>query len=220
MHIHVYTYILDDARALAACLPRQNHIYITTDELFRSHHNGFDEMPCKLDSTQHYDDRALAACLPHQDHIWLTTDITVLVRFPDPLHNNTGKFNARPCKLDSTENPSPRSFEKYLTRVSRSIMNLFVPFKNGGWAKAPPKIWKGLFPDLKDTTRLIICPSGRGTTCEIFWTSLGKASTSNLLSKPLKEAPVDMSVLIGKRKKTPGGVSYLLCSLIGVKYRV
>ena len=51
IYIYMYTYILDDARALAACLPRQDHIYITTDKLFRFHHNRFDEMPCKLDST-------------------------------------------------------------------------------------------------------------------------------------------------------------------------
>ena len=40
------------ARALAAGLPRQDHVYITTDELFRLHNNEFDEMPCKLDSTE------------------------------------------------------------------------------------------------------------------------------------------------------------------------
>jgi len=41
-----------DARALAAYLLRQDHVYITTDELFRFHNNKFDEMPCKLDSTE------------------------------------------------------------------------------------------------------------------------------------------------------------------------
>ena len=40
------------ARALAACLPRQDHVYITTDESFRFHNNEFDEMCCKLDSTE------------------------------------------------------------------------------------------------------------------------------------------------------------------------
>jgi len=39
-------------RALAAGLPRQDHVYITTDELFRFHNDEFDEMPCKLDSTE------------------------------------------------------------------------------------------------------------------------------------------------------------------------
>jgi len=37
---------------LAACLPRQDHVYSTTDQFFRVHNNEFDEMSCKLDSTQ------------------------------------------------------------------------------------------------------------------------------------------------------------------------
>ena len=40
------------ARALAAYLPRQDHIYSTTDESFRIHNKDFDEMRCKLDSTE------------------------------------------------------------------------------------------------------------------------------------------------------------------------
>jgi len=36
---------------LAASLPRQNHVYRTTDESFRFHNKKFDEMRCKLDST-------------------------------------------------------------------------------------------------------------------------------------------------------------------------
>jgi len=40
------------ARALAVGLLRQDHIYITTDEFFRFRNNRFDEMPCKLDSTE------------------------------------------------------------------------------------------------------------------------------------------------------------------------
>ena len=40
------------ARALAACSPCQDHVWITTDVLFRFHKNKFDEMPCKLDSTE------------------------------------------------------------------------------------------------------------------------------------------------------------------------
>jgi len=43
------------ARALAAGLPRQDHIYITTvvtDELFRFRNDKYDEMPCKLNSTE------------------------------------------------------------------------------------------------------------------------------------------------------------------------
>jgi len=39
-------------RALAAGLPRQEHIYITADESFRFHDKKIDEMPCKLDSTE------------------------------------------------------------------------------------------------------------------------------------------------------------------------
>jgi len=33
-------------------LPRQDHVWITTENLFRFHNNKFDEMPCKLDSTE------------------------------------------------------------------------------------------------------------------------------------------------------------------------
>ena len=40
------------ARALAAWLPRQDYVYIATDESFRFRNNEFDEMPCKLDSTE------------------------------------------------------------------------------------------------------------------------------------------------------------------------
>jgi len=37
---------------MAAGLPRQDHVYKTTDELFRFHHKNFDEMRCKLDYTE------------------------------------------------------------------------------------------------------------------------------------------------------------------------
>jgi len=40
------------ARALAAGLPRQDHVYKTTDESFRFHNKKIDEMRCKLDSTE------------------------------------------------------------------------------------------------------------------------------------------------------------------------
>jgi len=40
------------ARALAAGLPRRDHVYGTTDESFRFYDNFFDEMRCKLDSTK------------------------------------------------------------------------------------------------------------------------------------------------------------------------
>jgi len=40
------------ARALGAGLPRKDHIYMTTDELFRFRNDEFDEMPCKLDSSE------------------------------------------------------------------------------------------------------------------------------------------------------------------------
>jgi len=39
-------------RALATFLLRQDHVYSTTDESFRFHNNKFDEMRCKLDSTE------------------------------------------------------------------------------------------------------------------------------------------------------------------------
>jgi len=40
------------ARALAAGLPRQDHVYKTNDESFRFHNKNFDEIRCKLDSTE------------------------------------------------------------------------------------------------------------------------------------------------------------------------
>ena len=40
------------ARALAAGLPRQDHVYSTTDESFRFHNKNFDEMRGKLDATE------------------------------------------------------------------------------------------------------------------------------------------------------------------------
>jgi len=40
------------ARALAASLPRQDHVYITNDQLVRIHKNLLNEIPCKLDSTE------------------------------------------------------------------------------------------------------------------------------------------------------------------------
>jgi len=38
-------------RALAAGLPRQNHVYSTTDESLRFHNKTIDEMRWNLDST-------------------------------------------------------------------------------------------------------------------------------------------------------------------------
>jgi len=40
------------ARGLAAGLPRQDHIYITTDKSFHFHINKLDEVPCNVDSTE------------------------------------------------------------------------------------------------------------------------------------------------------------------------
>jgi len=40
------------ARVLAAGLPRQDHVYKTTDESFRFHNKNFDEMRWKLDFTE------------------------------------------------------------------------------------------------------------------------------------------------------------------------
>jgi len=40
------------AQALAACLPCQDHIYKTTDKSFRFHNKIFDEVRCKLYSTE------------------------------------------------------------------------------------------------------------------------------------------------------------------------
>jgi len=44
--------ILQVARALAAGLLRQDHVCRTTDESFRFHNKKFDQMRCKLDSTE------------------------------------------------------------------------------------------------------------------------------------------------------------------------
>ena len=41
------------ARALAAGLPHQDHVWITTGQLVRCHKNVFDKMLCKLDSTEY-----------------------------------------------------------------------------------------------------------------------------------------------------------------------
>jgi len=40
------------ARALAAGLPRQDHVDKTIDEPFQFHNKTFDEIRCKLDSTE------------------------------------------------------------------------------------------------------------------------------------------------------------------------
>jgi len=40
------------AQALAAGLPGQDHVYKTTDESFHFHNKIFDEIRCKLDSTE------------------------------------------------------------------------------------------------------------------------------------------------------------------------
>jgi len=42
-----------EPRGLFARLPLQDHVYICTDESFRFHNNEFDEMPCKLVSTEY-----------------------------------------------------------------------------------------------------------------------------------------------------------------------
>jgi len=39
-------------RCRAAGLPRQDHVYITTDKSFSFHNNELNEIPCKLDSTE------------------------------------------------------------------------------------------------------------------------------------------------------------------------
>jgi len=38
--------------ALSACLPRQDHVWITTNQLVLFHKKEFDEMLCKLDSAE------------------------------------------------------------------------------------------------------------------------------------------------------------------------
>jgi len=41
------------ARALAAGLPRQDHVWMTTKQSVRFHNNKFDGKPCELDSTEY-----------------------------------------------------------------------------------------------------------------------------------------------------------------------
>ena len=43
----------DHVGALAAGLTHQDRIWITTTNLFRFHNNEFNEIPCKLDSTEY-----------------------------------------------------------------------------------------------------------------------------------------------------------------------
>jgi len=43
--------ICSNASRVSQTQPRQCHVYITTDQLIRFHNNEFDEMPCKLEST-------------------------------------------------------------------------------------------------------------------------------------------------------------------------
>jgi len=83
------------ARALAAGLPRQDHVYNTTDQSFRFHHK-----------------KGAAVVLERwpqvyrvKIHVYSTTDQSF--RF------NHKKIDEMLCKLDSTE--KPRSFEKYPT---------------------------------------------------------------------------------------------------------
>jgi len=37
---------------VVACLPNQDHVYVTTDELLHFHKNELDQMPCKLEFTE------------------------------------------------------------------------------------------------------------------------------------------------------------------------
>jgi len=88
---------LGHAQALAACLPRQDHVYITTDNSFRFHNDEFNAFRSKA--------RALAEGLSRQDLVYKTTD--------ESFRFHKQKLDEMRCKLDSTENP--RSFEKYPT---------------------------------------------------------------------------------------------------------
>jgi len=69
------------ARALAARLPCQDHVYITTHESFCFHNNKFDEMPRKLNFIENSG------------------------MFKKYLHTN--EFDEMTCKLDCIENLRP-----------------------------------------------------------------------------------------------------------------
>ena len=64
------------ARALAAGLPRQDHVYKTTDESFRFHNKNFDEMLCKLESTENPSSFEKYPTPPYEGHVCSTKKIT------------------------------------------------------------------------------------------------------------------------------------------------
>jgi len=53
----------EEVGALASGLPHQDHVYSTTDKLFRFHNKNLDEMRGKLDSTKNL--RSLRNIQPH-----------------------------------------------------------------------------------------------------------------------------------------------------------
>jgi len=91
------------AWALAACLP-QDHIYITTDEVFRFQNNKFDEMPCKLKSVWNlcWFEEYPAPLKNHSKNfaIWKQSVETFTVQCEFTGH---GKMEARFSKIQSTQ---------------------------------------------------------------------------------------------------------------------
>ena len=88
------------ARALAAALPRQGHVYRTTAELFRFHHKNCDEIRCKLDSTDNARSFEKYPTPPIITKLWFLSGIIValplqyeygntLVNCIDPLANKS-----------------------------------------------------------------------------------------------------------------------------------
>jgi len=78
------------AFALAAGLPRQDHVYRTTDGSFRLHNKKFDEMRCKVDSTEN---ERLFENYPNPLQIALTYAYTIVTRHA-ALEGTTGGTGA------------------------------------------------------------------------------------------------------------------------------
>jgi len=79
------------ARALAAGLPRQDYFWLTIEQLLRCHKNEFDEILCKLDSTQFARFFEPNPRLPERDHLEPTSEgVKVIIHNPHHILERTG----------------------------------------------------------------------------------------------------------------------------------